>query len=63
MLGMLATSLLFVLLGLLGLLIAAGSDGGSSQYMGIGLIVFSWLFLMAYHGHRAERLAQDAEQH
>ena len=61
MFGMLVTSFAFVLIGFLGLLIAA--SGGTAQFMGIGLIIFSWLFLVAYHGRRAEQMAKSSESH
>ncbi|MBC6440138.1 MAG: hypothetical protein GDA49_06960 [Rhodospirillales bacterium] len=54
MLGMLVTSLAFFLMGLMGLLIAAGAKDGPAQFMGIGLILFAWFFMVAYHGKRAE---------
>ncbi|MBT6204126.1 MAG: hypothetical protein P8Q36_07905 [Alphaproteobacteria bacterium] len=63
MLGMLVTSLIFFVLGLLGLLMAAGAVDASTQFMGIGLIVFAWFFMVAYHGQRAEKLAQAQSGH
>tara|TARA_B100000676_G_C18072807_1_gene845488 strand:+ start:1239 stop:1508 length:270 start_codon:yes stop_codon:yes gene_type:complete len=61
MFGMIVVSLAFVLIGFLGLIIAA--SGGSAQFMGIGLIVSSWLFLIGYHGRRAEQVAKSGDGH
>ncbi len=58
MLGMLGVSFLFAALGLLGLLVAAGSDDSATQFMGAGLAVFMWFLLVGYHGRRAEKRAR-----
>ena len=63
MLGMLVTSLAFVLMGVLGLLIAAGAQDGPAQFMGVGLILFSWFFMVGYHGKRAEDQVRAKNEH
>jgi len=50
----LAVSILFALLGLLGLLLAASATDDSTQFMGLGLLVFSWFLLVGFHARRAE---------
>jgi hypothetical protein len=61
MLQSLAVSILFVLLGLLGLLMAANANDSSTQYMGIGLILLSWFFIVGFHARRAE--AEERARH
>lgn len=58
MIRSLAISFLFVLMGLLGLLMAAGADDSSTQFMGLGLLVLSWFFIVGFHGRRAEAEAR-----
>lgn len=54
MLQSLVVSILFVLLGLLGLLMAAGAEDSSTQVMGLGILVLSWFLIVGYHARRAE---------
>lgn len=54
MLQSLAVSILFVLLGFLGLLMAASADDSSTQFMGIGILLLSWFFIVGFHARRAE---------
>ena len=55
MIQSLAISFLFVLMGLL---MAAGADDSSTQFMGLGLLVLSWFFIVGFHGRRAEAEAR-----
>jgi len=61
MIQSLVVSILFVLMGLLGLLMVAGADDSSVQFMGLGLLVLSWFLMVGFHGHRAE--AQERANH
>lgn len=61
MLQSLAVSILFVLLGLLGLLMAAGASDSSTQFMGFGLLLLSWFFIVGFHARRAE--AEERARH
>ena len=61
MLGMLAVSFLFAVLGLFGLVVAAAADDDATRFMGMGLTVFMWFLLVGYHGRRAERRARASD--
>jgi hypothetical protein len=54
MLQSLVVSIIFVLLGLLGLLMSASADDSSTQVMGLGILVLSWFFIVGFHARRAE---------
>ncbi len=54
MLGSIAVSILFVLLGLLGLLLAAGAQDAHAQFMGVGIVLMAWFLMVGYHARRAE---------
>lgn len=60
---MIGVSLIFVVMGLFGLFIAASADDNAAQFMGLGLIALSWLFMVGYHGRRAERQAREGDGH
>ena len=61
MIQSIAVSILFVLMGLLGLLMAAGAADSSAQFMGLGLLVLSWFLLVGFHARRAE--AEERARH
>ena len=63
MLGVLVTSLLFVLMGVLGLLMAALAKDPAAQVMGLGLVVLAWFFMVGYHGRRVEQNARRESSH
>ena len=54
MLQSIAVSILFALLGVLGLLMAAGASDSSTQFMGVGILLLSWFLLVGFHARRAE---------
>ena len=54
MLGSLVVSVLFCLVGLFGLFVAAGAEDASAQVMGFGLVLFAWFLMVGYHARRAE---------
>ena len=60
---MLGVSLIFVVMGLFGIFIAAGADDSSAQFMGLGMVIFAWFFMVAYHGRRAENQARQGDGH
>ncbi|GEM_PF-5783262 len=60
---MIGISLVFVVMGLFGLFIAASADDSLAQLMGLGMVVFAWLFMVAYHGRRAEQQARQGDGH
>lgn len=60
---MIGVSLVFVVMGLFGLFIAASADDSSAQMMGLGLIILAWFFMVAYHGRRAEQQARLGDEH
>ncbi len=61
MLQSLAVSILFVLLGLFGLLLAANAADSSTQFMGLGILVLAWFFVVGFHARRAE--AEERARH
>ncbi len=60
---MIGVSLIFVVMGLCGLFIAASAADSLAQLMGFGLLAFSWIFMIAYHGRRAEQQAREGNSH
>jgi hypothetical protein len=60
---MIGVSLIFVVMGVFGLFIAASAADSSAQFMGLGLMLFSWFFMVAYHGRRAEQQARQGDEH
>lgn len=54
MIQSLVVSIVFAVLGLVGLLMAAGAHDGVTQVMGFGILVLSWFLMVGYHARRAE---------
>ena len=63
MLASILITIFFGALGLLGLFIAAGTPDDSAQFLGLGLLILSWLLLVGYHGNRAEKAGKDQHSH
>jgi NADH:ubiquinone oxidoreductase subunit 2 (subunit N) len=60
---MIFVSLLMVAMALFGLLIAASAADSSAQFMGLGLMLLAWFFMLGYHGNRVEREARQESRH
>lgn len=54
MLQSLVVSAIFVILGVVGLLIAANAEDSVAQIMGLGLLMLSWFFAVGINARRAE---------
>jgi ABC-type Na+ efflux pump permease subunit len=63
MLASIFITIFFGLLGILGLLIAAGSPHDPAQYMGLGLLILSWFLVVGYHANRAEKAGKAQHSH
>jgi uncharacterized membrane protein len=61
MLKSLAVSVIFAILGVVGLIIAANADDSVAQFMGLGLLVLSWFFVVGINARRAE--AEERARH
>ncbi len=60
---MILASLILVAMGMFGLVIAAFATDGSAQFMGLGLLLLAWFFMLGYHGNRVEREARREAGH
>jgi len=63
MLAAIFITIFFGLLGILGLFIAADAPHDPSRYLGLGLLILSWVLVVGYHAKRAEKAGKEQQSH